>query len=310
VTVCIAILCPKLKKLVTVTDELMSDEFGAISVEGVKKHRFLNLAAPWVASYSCDDARMAMSILRRINNRIKELKPGIFETARTVGAMSGDEVIDICEWAYDAELLRIYEMEILHSFGMTRDEFFLHGRQRFTEDQFTEIVKEIKGTHTGVTLMVAGFESDGEGRIFEISPWGVAKEQPLKYHAIGAGAPLALSTLYPLGEFYDSEELNDIVYRACAAKFNAENAPSVGESTYLFVQGQGGMMISMLWDEKSDSISQLRKKWKTAGQPPIPRGAKKYLKTHLRTLDLEKILRAAEVGKARNEGVKKDAPEA
>ncbi len=308
-TVCIAILCTELKKLITVTAKLMSDPYGTISVEGVEKHRFLSVIAPWVASYSCDDSRTAVSILRRINKRIAELSPSprTFAEVNAATPIAGDEIIKVCEEAYETELLKIYEMEILHPYGMTRDQFFEYGRARFTEAQFTEIVQSIKDAHTGVTLMVAGFESDGVGRIFEISPLGVAKEQPLKYHAIGAGSVLALSALYPLGEFYDSNQLNEIVYRACAAKFNAENAPSVGENTYLFVQEKGGMKISMLWEDDSDPIEKLRKIWKTSGQPPIPGSAKKHLTTHLKAFDLERLFKAVEVGRTRNEGVKDDA---
>src|ERR1035437_1280790 len=56
----------------------------------------------------------------------------------------------------------------------------------------------------------------------------------LPYHAIGSGAFAALGTLYQLS-YFPTHDLSETVYRACGAKFAAENAPGVGQSTYALV---------------------------------------------------------------------------
>ena len=127
-------------------------------------------------------------------------------------------------------------------------------------------------------VLVAGLDPVGQTKLFSVSPSGVVTLAALPYHAIGAGAFIALGALYNLAHF-PNIDLTETVYRACAAKFAAEMAPGVGESTYTLV-------ISALADEWKLllEVDELRELWRTKGQPPIPGNARRLIKRNLKPI--------------------------
>ena len=273
-TVCIAAVCSRLNYIIEVSDRLVSSD--ETSADAVLKTDTLVPDVPWTVMFAGRPDNY-----KRLLARIK---------ASLGDGRSPAEVVAAVEEAYRLELLKIHETEILVPYGMSRDDFFVYGKERFTEYKFNAIVETLEQTHTDVTLLIAGFDERGDGRLYEASCWGVMKEQPLEFHASGSGRGTALGTLYPIPEFARSENLLDVTYRLCAAKFAAESTPTVGESTFLFALARGGKQISVLSPENLDA---LRRIWRTEGQPPVPDSAVSLLTEHLLIFDTggEEIVR-------------------
>ena len=265
-TVCIAAICYRLGYIVEVSDQLISSD--ETSADAVLKTDTLVPDVPWMVMYAGNAANY-----KRLLARIKStLGDGKLPSA----------VISAVEEAYRVELLKIHETEVLNPYGMSRDDFFAFGKERFTEYKFNAIVDVLEQTHTDVSLMIAGYDERGDGHIYEASCWGVVKEQPLDFHAIGSGRSIALGTLYPIPDFARSEDFIEVVYRLCAAKFSAESTPTVGTNTFLFALARGGGEVSVMSPE---DINALRDMWRNEGQPPIPNRAIELLKEHLLILN-------------------------
>jgi hypothetical protein len=265
-TVCIAAICYRLGYIVEVSDQLISSD--ETSVDAVLKTDTLVPDVPWTIMFAGNAANY-----KRLFARIKStLGDGKLPSA----------LVAAVEEAYRVELLKIHETEVLMPYGMSRDDFFACGKDRFTEYKFNAIVDLLEQTHTDVSLLIAGYDERGDGHIYEASCWGVVKEQPLEFHAIGSGRSTALGTLYPVPDFARSEDFMEVIYRLCAAKFSAESTPTVGTNTFLFARARGGGEISVMSPE---NINGLRQIWRSEGQPPIPDSAIQLLKEHLLILN-------------------------
>jgi hypothetical protein len=268
VTVCIAAVCPDVDYVVAVSDQMISSN--EISTEGVSKMATLDKEAPWLLLYS-GTAPNYLRLYERIT--------------RNLTGSSAAEVVDAIEEAYRVELLKIHDTEILAPYGISREDFIDHGRERFGEYKFSVILDSLEQTHTDVALLLAGHDGNA-WRIFEANCWGIVKEQPLQFHAIGNGRTIALGSLYPTPDFVRSKDLNEIVYRLCAAKFAAESAPGVGEETFVFGLSRAGKDVTVMIPY---AIPNLREIWKAQGQPPIPQSAMELLQARLWKYNIEEM---------------------
>lgn len=221
-TVCIAAICKNLGRIVFVTDHLLSSEVAA--TDGPPKYGILSQTAPWVAMYAARDSRYVHPLLRRIQNFVKD--------------DSLDSVVAACRAGYREQLQEIHEAEVLWPYGMTRPEFYEHGLLKLGEPLFAQVVARLEQVHTGVTMLVAGFDPAGAGHLAEVSEIGAVVEQQLGFHAVGSGSYAALSALFPISGFAHSRDFSEIVYRVLAAKFSAESVPGVGQSTFAFTIGR------------------------------------------------------------------------
>jgi hypothetical protein len=197
------------------------------------------------------------------------------------------------ERACTSELHRIIEIEVLMPFGITRQDFVQKGREWFGETRFQEFVDQITRIDLGIELLVAGLDGYAESHLFSVSARGVVTPTALRYHAIGSGAFAALGSLYQLA-YFPSPEIDETVYRTCAAKFSAENVPSVGDSTYaLIIEPMSGV-----WTLVSE-IDHIRETWRKNGQPPFPAQARRSIGRDLRRLARSQEFALKEVGKRR-----------
>jgi len=168
-TVCIAAICSRLQYIIEVSDRLVSSD--ETSADAVLKMETLVADVPWTVMFAGLPTNY-----KRLIARIK---------ANLGDGRAPAEIVQAVEEAYRIELLKIHETEVLIPYGMSRDDFFAHGKERFTEYKFNAIVEVLEQTHTGVTLLIAGFDERGDGHLYQVSCWGVVKEQPLEFHAIG-----------------------------------------------------------------------------------------------------------------------------
>lgn len=265
-TVCIAVIPLHVHKIVLVSDLLLSSD--EASVDGVMKFAMIAPQTEWYVMFSGDPARflLLMDRVRAVLGDVRN-KRLLVETVRSA-----------FETAYKLELISLIEVAVLRSYGLTHKEFSRKGKALLGEVRFNRVADQIEALDLGVEVMVAGLDVWATMHLFSISPRGILSPVALPYHAIGAGAPIALGTLYSLKHF-PGPDLAETVYRTCAAKFAAENARSVGESTYATIIAP----LNGTWTLVME-IDRLRELWRTKGQPPVPPEARRLIQRDLRPL--------------------------
>lgn len=223
----------------------------------------------WYVTFAGDPSRF-QSLMNRIREVLGDVKGKRLALSTVTNAI---------EIAYTSELRRLIEGEVLSPFGLTRDQFVQKGKKYLGEGRFQEVFDRIDRMDLGVELLVAGLDGYAQTQLFSVSVRGVISPAPVPYHAIGAGAFAALGTLYPLAHFPMAPMIGEAVYRACAAKFAAENVPSVGSETHAMIVSP----ISHTWTLVTE-VERLREVWKTKGQPPFPSEARRSIERDLRSL--------------------------
>ena len=99
--------------------------------------------------------------------------------------------------AYRFELLKLIEVDILRPYGLAHDEFIRKGKRLLGEVRFNHVMDQVVAADLGIEILVAGLDAMGQTQLFSVSSRGLVTPAALPYHAIGAGAPVALGTLYP-----------------------------------------------------------------------------------------------------------------
>jgi len=121
---------------------------------------------------------------------------------------------------------------ILSKFGMTYDEFMIHGKQRLPEERHRLATLEIEHARLGASVIVVGF-AGSQTFICEINDAGrVAITE--NYCCIGEGAYLGESVLLQRDQ-HELRPLDYTIYCAYEAKKYAEKVPSVGTDTTITV---------------------------------------------------------------------------
>jgi ATP-dependent protease HslVU (ClpYQ) peptidase subunit len=266
-TVCIGVLPRFSDKIVMVSDLLLSSDEASVD-GGMLKSAAIAPLAEWYAMFAGNPAQFLV-----VMDRVRELLGDVRNTR-----LSLSTVIRAVESAYAMEMLRIVESDVLQPYGLTRKDFIRKGKNWLGEIRFNQIADQVEAVDLGVELLVAGMDAVAKTQLFYVSSQGKVRRVALPYHAIGSGAPIALGTLYSLPSFPTSD-LEETVYRACAAKFAAENVPSVGESTHAIVISP----LSHTWTSIMD-VDRLRELWHTRGQPPVPSGARTLIRRELRRI--------------------------
>jgi 20S proteasome alpha/beta subunit len=269
VTVCIAVLPRFSDTIVLVSDELLSSQ--DISVEGVMKWAPIEVGTEWYAMFAGEASRFP-TLMARVREVLGDARNRRLTLPTVTAAF---------EAAYLLEARTRVETEILRPYGMSQDDFIQKGKRLLGEVRFNAVADDVvAAADLGIEMLVAGLDAWGRTQLFSVTPRGVITPAALPYHAIGAGAFVALGTLYPLPHFpMGGPELAATVYRACAAKFAAESAPSVGKSTHVMIVSPMAGTWTMLME-----IEGLRELWRTRGQPPVPSRAEASIARDLKRL--------------------------
>lgn len=179
----------------------------------------------------------------------------------TLGYLS--EVIHAFELAFQAELTRKIENEILSPFGIDRATFLRRGRAWFGDDHFGRLLYQINAEKLETEFLVAGFEPHGQAHVFSVHDPGVSViHDAVGFYAIGAGQTMALGSLFAA---YDADlKVNEMVYRICEAKFAGESALGVGKKTFLEMMTPDGRCKAL----RPEQVERLRPVWEQEKRPP------------------------------------------
>lgn len=155
-TVCIAAILPKLRKIVLVSDELIS--FGWTSAEGRLKLETLGPNERWNVMFSATDARRVPALIQSIRDALDEKE-------------SAKDVIAACKAGYRDQFGELFDTRI-GKFGLTRKEFEKKGRAYFGAAGLADLSEEFAKKDLGIDLLVAGFDEKHDMLLFEVSGQG------------------------------------------------------------------------------------------------------------------------------------------
>lgn len=148
------------------------------------------------------------------------------------------------------------EDSVLSLYNMTMKEFKKDGRKKLGERIFDGMNRKLEAVKFSADFIVFGF-AGGKGHVFSVgNSMCVQDHTKPGFAAIGTGSFEATSMMYFQG-FSTLTSLPQAVYKVCAAKFMAETASDIGESTIAAVVSEGtGVRVDF------HLIDEMREAWK------------------------------------------------
>jgi hypothetical protein len=184
--------------------------------------KVLQVHRDWWAMVA-DDPSVASDVLERVTASIPS------------GALSAQFVEQFFADALGERWSRETEASELIPYGMTRETFLSEGRDRLGPDLFREIAAARASRDVAVSFIVAGFDSEGVGHVFELSGSGEYRFVPQPksltgYAAIGSGSPGALFMM-SYKDVGPRMRAREALYYAVEGKYFGELAYGVGPKT-------------------------------------------------------------------------------
>lgn len=226
--------------------------------------------------------------MRKINNKwfvlfsgdtssLFALRDAVIDSAQYETKTEVRKFARICSKAFREERKLIVETDILAKYDIESYAAYL----ALKEDHrpfFDAITKEISKTEEDWSLLFAGFDDIDQPHIFVISGFGKIQFCDIEgYAAIGSGFWTAMTALadYPYIKHLPPGEA---IYSLLAAKFAAEVADGVGEST-AFLMFRADNRNRSIPGLRPPAIDEIRKKWEKL--PRIPDGVAETLEEEL-----------------------------
>lgn len=213
------------------------------------------LGSNWLCMFSANDMSPVISIRNEILSQLSD-------------HISLEKLVAAFQSAFRKELVTRAECSILAPFGITMERFLQTGLSKLGSEIFSRLFYQIECLSLECVFLVHGFH-DGEYHLFTIQNRGeVAYFDQPGFWAIGTGQTSALGSLF---SFHGSLSvifcsLEETLYLACKAKFNAESAPGVGKrTTALILYADGNRVII-----HDDKLSELKKSWEATRISDVP----------------------------------------
>lgn len=253
VTICIAGMTAD-GCIVTVSDRRLSYGYYEATDDGLLKAQGLN--ENWGVLFAFDDPNPLGPMILEIRRLVRGL-----QNAHAVTAAVEDTYLR--HWEESAVAANLTRLGI-HSL----DEFRENGLKELGETIFRERLDAIEKHDLRLSMLIYGFdmEESGNPRLFQITnPGGVDDLNIVGFGVIGSGFYPAYADLTARGAD-GLANVNEAIYRLCAAKFRAETTEGVGKATTLMVFRPGGKMKQFLPAE----VDKLREIWLAERAKTIP----------------------------------------
>lgn len=270
-TVCIAAVSTILQRIVTVSDQMLSDPYSSFD-SAVVKSRFLTPDFRWACMFSCATSARFAAIYERAARYLRMHEPPVPCSA----------VVAAIEAAYSDERRRMAEIHVLSPLRMSFDDFEATGAKQLGQNAFQEMLAKMATLDTGVELLVMGFDEEDAPRLLMVSAVGdVSSCDTERFAAVGSGANVALDYLKGNTDFRNSDDLGEIIYRICEAKFTAEMSQGVGSETTVLSIGPNGNATA----HAGSGIRRARKLWRSRRKAPIPASLRAELERGIVDID-------------------------
>jgi len=221
ITVCIAALCNGTKDVVVASDRMITATYPPIEFEhGIPK---IEEICPYCVVLTAGDALAHADLCRLVRGNVSILsRPRV------------QQITEEIKQAYVAQRLKTIEERYLSTRGWKLNDFYEEHIRKIPTDLAIAIDNQIATYDYGLSIIVAGADSD-EAHVYGIRhPGDVDCYDAIGYHAIGIGAMHAVSNLVANG-YLPAVTVKMSVYMVYEAKKNAENAPGVGNQTDIMI---------------------------------------------------------------------------
>lgn len=273
-TVCIAGICEHGKKIVCVTDQLLTFFPNMTAMDGsVFKDQALH--KNWFALYAAND----MGDVRPIIERATVL---MLARQRDLALV---EAMDIFTDSFAKRHQDLIEYSVIKPNGFpSYDDFIARGKDVLPADDYRRIRRLISKTKPGCEFLVTGFDFLETAHLFKQDSSGPAKgfDDP-GWWAIGSGEGEAISHLefaaHRLGLHPSCSEAM-CVYHLLSAKFFAEANRLVGQKTFVTCHAFNEPIRYMLDSE----VNRIRQEWERCAIPKIPKALIRRIPKFLFTL--------------------------
>lgn len=260
-TVCIAGLCESGRKLVCISDQLLTFAPQMTAIEGISKDHAVH--KNWFALYAANDMGDVSPIMERATMLMVLKKRDLAVT----------EAMDAFTHAFMVRHQQLLEYRILKPNGFrTLDQFTEQGKDRLPPEEYRRIKRLMSKTKPECEFLVGGFDLMGLGHLFKQSSSGPAQgfDEP-GWWAIGCGEGEAISALefqaHRLGFSVESSEA-ECVYHLLSAKFMAESNRLVGQRTFVTCHAFNEQ-VRYINHRRMDEI---REAWEMNAIPRMPKG--------------------------------------
>jgi len=266
VTICVAGIYQDRRDsfIITACDKKVSMLGGWFSAEDAAT-KLIRIHPDWVAMISGELSPMVpiVDLIKQKILNIQEITPRPFAL--------------VCSDAYREERKHIIENEVLVDFEIDSYTDFRALRSS-NRELFDEIAKKIQEREEGWSLLIAGFDKDGQPHLFVISERGKIQYCDITgFAAIGSGQWRALVELSTF-RFNRHLSLTEATYGVMTAKYAAESASGVGESTIIaFLKPKQKGFVEFPEDEELDFRWNY---WKNL--PRIPEGYERDIESGLK----------------------------
>lgn len=260
-------------RLILVTDNRAA--FGEFSGEHLTT-KSAPLWHGWSVMFAGNDVEHAEPIIRNAKQALVAL------AKKTGRVITPEEASGIVDHAYSEQLQAQIENKILRKHGYDTESFQRLSKEQCTAGVYARVWDQIGKEKFSLKFLVTGHDENGLGHIWLVD----GESAPTSYNtisfwAIGRGANAALGRIAVyLSKHKGFESLEEALYVAVTAKFAAESAENVGQSTFVVIDSH--------WSHETDAvvlqapvIDLLRVSWNKREIPRAPsvalRGLKRYL---------------------------------
>lgn len=211
------------------------------------------IAKSWALMFAAEDANLFLPIVNATKEQLARAG-----TEHDLHAIQ-DAVLTSYTGLFDSEFTSRYLVRY-NIASITA--FRTNGVAQFGHDRFEIICDQIDKFNLGIVLLGYGFDKNKSPHIFQVENSGVVTNHDLLgYAVIGSGSYMALAALRRKKLPYD---LDTMIYRLLEAKFSAETAQGVGQSTTLLIMNENGKDGSIGYG----SLEKIKEVWaKTLVQP-------------------------------------------
>ena len=247
-TVAIAARSADHKYIFTVSDRTLSFGGDAPAVDNAIL-KDLIICSGWGALFTADDTSFAIPILRQAGLLLAtKNQPGTLTNVSNA----------MCE-AYSLVLEDYITRNFLRKFGFRSvAEFRTTAQSQLGRKLSWSLARKIDGASLNTAFLVYGFDSERKStHHFEVVNPGYATSlDHIGYYAIGSGCRMAMNSLH----LRPPHNLTNagLIYRLCEAKFSAETADGVGQTTTVFMVGRGDPAATFL---SRGTINKFREAW-------------------------------------------------
>jgi hypothetical protein len=278
-TVCIAAVCDDGKAIAVAMDQMISMHYVSanVAMKGRRVHD------RWLVMYAGEDISRVEFIIEHFHFRLREQ-----QTKQSLTVPPAYLVEETFSWVLHFETQAEAKRSILGRYGLDMSSFLTKGRAQFGDTVFEQVKREIDAIRLNCQFLVVGFAEDDEARLFGFTTPGgtepmARRYTPVGFWAIGSGASNALASLMFHGHKRAAPHGLGL-YHVCEAKFMAESAIGVGDTTVLGVFRSDGKMGYL----SNEQISLVRKEWDRKGKPRVPKGIANEIQSALRW-DLDNV---------------------